>query len=173
MWLISLIAALSVGNALFFSLTYLFTALLLFSFLWAWLNVNLVRLTRQIRTRYIQAGDFIEERFVIENTSRIPKLWLELKDYSQLPNHRASRVVSNLGGKRQQSWHVRTPTYQRGRFRLGPITLSSGDPDLLSKRQLTWWHDVRQKNRPPFDPFRPTILWEGDVIPRARVRGGF
>ncbi len=139
LWLISLIAALGIGNAIFFSLTYLFTALLLFSFLWAWLNVNQVRVTRQIRSRYVQAGDFIDERFVIENTSRLPKLWIELKDHSELPNHRASRVTSNLGGKRQHSWHIRTPAYQRGRFTLGPVTLSSGDPFglYLFKKELT------------------------------------
>ena len=138
LWLISLIAALSIGNALFFSLTYLFTTLILFSFLWAWLNVNLVRVTRQIRSRYVHAGDFVEERFVIQNTSRIPKLWIEIKDHSDLPNHRASRVVSNLGGKRQQSWHVRTPAYRRGRYTLGPVTLSSGDPFglFLFKKEL-------------------------------------
>jgi uncharacterized protein (DUF58 family) len=136
--LISLIAALSIGNALFFSLTYLFTTLILFSFLWAWLNVNMVRVTRQIRSRYIHAGDFIEERFVIHNTSRIPKLWIELKDHSNLPSHRASRVVSNLGGNRQQSWHVRTPCYRRGRYTLGPVTLSSSDPFglFLFKKEL-------------------------------------
>ncbi len=128
MWLVSLIAALSVGNAIFFSLTYLFTSILLLSFLWAWLNVNLVRVTRHIRSRHIQAGEFIDERFIVENTGFLPKLWIEIKDHSDLPNHRASRVVSSLGGKRQHSWHVRTRCYQRGRFTLGPITLTSGDP---------------------------------------------
>lgn len=128
LWLVALIAALSVGNAIFFSLTYLFTAILIFSFLWAWLNVNLVRVTRHIRSRHVHAGEFIDERFVVENTSRIPKLWIELKDHSGLPNHRASRVVSSLGGKQQHSWHIRTPCYLRGRFTLGPVTLTSGDP---------------------------------------------
>ncbi|MDX1520614.1 MAG: DUF58 domain-containing protein [Anaerolineae bacterium] len=128
LWLCALIAALSTGNAIFFSLTYLFTALLLLSFLWAWLNINMVKITRQIRSRNLHAGDFAEERFVIENTSRIPKLWIELKDHSDLPNHRASRVVSTLRGHHQQSWHIRTPCYQRGRYTLGPVTLSSGDP---------------------------------------------
>lgn len=138
LWLIALLAALSTGNPLFFSLTYLFTTLLLFSFLWAWLNVNLVRVTRQIRSRYVHAGEFAEERFVIENTSRLPKLWIEIKDNSDLPNHRASRVISNLGGQRQQSWPVRTPCYQRGRYTLGPVTLSSGDPFglFLFKKEL-------------------------------------
>lgn len=127
-WLISLIATLSLGGPLFFSLTYLFTALLLLSFLWAWLNVHSLRVTRQIRTRHVQIGNSIEERFVIENTGWLPKLWVELKDEANLPGHRGNRVTSNLAGKRQRSWHVRTPCYQRGRFTLGPLSLSSGDP---------------------------------------------
>ena len=128
MWLASLVATLSVGGPLFFSLTYLFTTLLLLSFLWAWLNVHSLRVTRQIRARHVQVGNFIEERFVIENTSWLPKLWVELKDEANLPGHRGNRVISNLGGKRQRSWHLRTPCYQRGRFTLGPLSLSSGDP---------------------------------------------
>lgn len=128
LWLVSLIATLAVGGPLFFSLTYLFTAILLFSFIWAWLNVHWIRVTRQIRARHVQVGNFIEERFVIRNTGWLPKLWLELSDESSLPGHRASRVISSLGGKRQKSWHVRTPCYQRGRFTLGPVSLSSGDP---------------------------------------------
>ena len=127
-WLASLVLTLSVGGSLFFSLTYLFTAILLFSFLWAWLNVHWLRVTRHIRAGQVQVGHFIEERFVLENTGWLPKLWVELKDEANLPGHHVSRVTSNLGTKRQKSWHTRTPCYQRGRFRLGPISLASGDP---------------------------------------------
>jgi uncharacterized protein (DUF58 family) len=138
MWLVSLVVTLSAGGPLFFSLTYLLTAILLFSFLWAWLNVNWIRLTRQIRARHVQVGNFIEERLVVENTGWLPKLWIELKDEANLPGHQASRVISTLGGKRQKSWHVRTPCYQRGRFTLGPISLTSGDPFglFLFKKRL-------------------------------------
>jgi uncharacterized protein (DUF58 family) len=127
-WLVSLVAALAVGHPLFFSLTYLFGAILLLSFVWAWLNLHWVRVTRQVHSRHVQVGKFMEERFTLENTGPLPKLWIELKDRSSLPSHRASRVISNLGGRRQQSWHVRTPCYQRGRFMLGPISLTSSDP---------------------------------------------
>ncbi|MEM7347261.1 MAG: DUF58 domain-containing protein [Chloroflexota bacterium] len=128
LWLISLIGALASGVSLFFNLTYLFTAILLLSFLWASLNLYWVRVSRQIRARQVQVGGFVDERFIIKNTGRLPKLWVEIKDHSDLPSHRASRVISNLGGKRQQSWQIRTPCYQRGRFQLGPVTLASSDP---------------------------------------------
>ena len=138
MWLASLVGVLSVGQPLFFNLFYLFGAILLLSYLWAWLNMHWVRVTRQTHSRQVQVSKFFEERFVLENTGPIPKLWIELKDNSDLPNHRASRVISNLGGKRQQSWHVRTPCYQRGRFTLGPISLYSSDPFglFLLKKEL-------------------------------------
>ncbi|RME70702.1 MAG: DUF58 domain-containing protein [Chloroflexi bacterium] len=127
-WLGSLIAALAVGHRLFFSLSYLFGGILVLSFLWAWLNVHWVRVTRQVRSRHVEAGGFVEERFVLENTGPLYKLWLELKDHSDLPLHRASRVISHLKRGRTESWHVRTPCFRRGRFRLGPVTLMSGDP---------------------------------------------
>ncbi len=127
-WVVSLLAALAIGHPLFFSLAYLFGAILLLSFLWAWLNLHWVRVTRQSHDRHVQVGKFLDERFILENTGPLPKLWVELKDYSNLPGHRASRVVSDLGAHRQNSWHVRTPCYQRGRFTLGPVSLVSSDP---------------------------------------------
>jgi uncharacterized protein (DUF58 family) len=126
--IISLLGALAIGHSLFFTLTYLSVTILLLSFLWAWLNLHWLRVTRQTRANHVQAGGFIEERLVLTNTGPLPKLWVELKDYSDLPLHRASRVISNLRAKTQQSWHVRTPCYRRGRYTLGPITLYSGDP---------------------------------------------
>lgn len=125
---ISLFGALAIGHPLFFNLTYLFGTILVFSFLWAWLNLHWVRVTRQTRGTHVQVGGFVEELLVLKNTGPLPKLWIELKDHSGLPLHRASRVLSGLGPHRQQSWHVRTPCYVRGRFTLGPVTLYSSDP---------------------------------------------
>jgi uncharacterized protein (DUF58 family) len=128
LWLAALLGILAVGQPIFYSLFYLFGAILLFSYLWAWLNVHWVRVTRQVHSRQVQVSKFFEERLILENTGPLPKLWIELKDYSDLPLHRASRVFSNLGGKRQLHWHIHTPCYQRGRFTLGPLSVYSSDP---------------------------------------------
>lgn len=141
LWLASLIMALVVPPAqkdIFFTLTYLFGGLLIFSFLWAWLNLHWVRVTRQTRSRRSQVGKYAEERFIIENTGVLPKLWLEARDQSELPGHRVSRVVSSLPAHHQRSWAVKTTCYRRGRFRLGPVTLYSGDPFglFLLKRDI-------------------------------------
>jgi len=126
--LISLFGALAIGDTLFFNLVYLTGAILGLSLAWAWLNLHWVKITRQVKTSHVQVGGFIEERIELQNTGPLPKLWIELKDYSTLPLHRASRVVSTLSGHRLQSWPVRTPCYRRGRYMLGPVTILSSDP---------------------------------------------
>ena len=113
---------------IFFTLTYLFGSLLVLSFLWAWLNLHWTKITRQTRSRRSQVGKYAEERFVVENTGPLPKLWLELRDHSELPGHLVSRVINSLPPHRQRSWVIKTTCYRRGRFMLGPITVYSGDP---------------------------------------------
>ena len=125
---ISILGALAIGDDLFFTLAYMSGAILVLSLLWAWLNLHWIKVTRQVRTNHVQVGGFIEERLMLRNTGPLPKLWVEVKDHSTLPLHKASRVISNLKGKNQRIWPVRTPCYRRGRYMLGPITLHSSDP---------------------------------------------
>jgi uncharacterized protein (DUF58 family) len=130
--LIALVAAwalaLNTGRDIVFSLAYLLTATLALSLLWAWSNVRQLAIRRTSPTRRSQVGQYAEESFEVVNQSHWPKLWVELRDDSTLPWHRASRVVSALRRGRTQRWVVRTLCTQRGRFRLGPMTLLSGDP---------------------------------------------
>lgn len=125
---ISIAEALATGNRIFFVLVYLILAVWLLSFAWSWLNITGVQVTREIRTGRAQVGSLAEERVIIKNDSRFPKLWVEIKDHSDLPGHRASYVVAHLQARRQRGWTVRTLCRQRGRFTLGPITVRSGDP---------------------------------------------
>jgi uncharacterized protein (DUF58 family) len=122
------ILAFNSGRNLAFNLAYLLTGVLVLSFLWARLSIRGVGLRRFTRTQRSQVGQFAEEQFEINNRSPWPKLWLEVDDQSTLPWHAASRVVSSLGRRGIQRWQVKTLCTQRGRFRLGPIILRSGDP---------------------------------------------
>ena len=133
LWAISLVAALiTVKNErmreVFYSLTYLLAAIIVLSLLWTWVSVRWVRLRRKTRAPRSQVGKLAEERFSFHNQSWFPKLWLEVRDLSDLPNHRASRVLNAIGPGRWRDWVVRTTCRERGLFRLGPVTLSTGDP---------------------------------------------
>lgn len=128
LWLMMVVAAFITADAIFFSLAYLLGAILFFSFAWAWLNIHWVRVSRLTKTSRSRVGEIIEEQFVVQNTGYLPKLWLELRDHSLLPGHRAGHVVSSLSRNRRNTRVVRTMCLRRGRFRLGPLTLISGDP---------------------------------------------
>ncbi len=128
LWAVTFVAALGTGHDLFYKLAYFLSALIVISVLWAWLNVSGVRLERQARSTRSQVGKPFEERFTVNNTFLLPKLWLELEDGSDLPGHQVSRVVSALGGRSSHSWTVRTNCWWRGKFTLGPIVMTSSDP---------------------------------------------
>ncbi|MFZ0546509.1 MAG: DUF58 domain-containing protein [Candidatus Promineifilaceae bacterium] len=125
---LALLGGLVTGRDLFFNITYLLGLLLLLSFGWAWSNINWVYISRTTRTRRTQVGRPMEERFSVRNTSILPKLWLEVRDYSTLPGHFASKVVNNLGPKAAITWRANTICRRRGRYQLGPIELHSSDP---------------------------------------------
>ena len=121
------ITALSNGFELLFRLAYLLAAVLVAGYAWARINLRQVTTVRQGGTDRRQVGQILEERFRVENTGKLPKLWVEVHDHSNLPHHYVSRAV-NLPANTFRTWRVRTVCRQRGRFRLGPLTLISGDP---------------------------------------------
>jgi uncharacterized protein (DUF58 family) len=124
----ALIGGLSTGRDLLFNIAYLLGLLLIGSFLWAWASLRWLHLSRVTRSRYAQAGGLFEERFSVRNTSFLPKLWLEVRDYSELPFHYASRVIANMHGRDLTTWRVNTICMHRGQYQLGPLRLSTSDP---------------------------------------------
>ncbi len=127
-WLASLILALITGRDLLYNTFYFITLVLIGSWLWARQNLRGLEIKRRVRTPRSQVGRFVEESFEVTNQSWISKLWVELRDESDLPGHHASRVLVSLRRKHPRIWTVKTPCLRRGRFHLGPITLRSGDP---------------------------------------------
>ena len=126
--IIFLVAGAFTERSFFFHLAYALAALLAGSFLWSWTAVNFMRLGRVTQARRAQVGRTLEESFAVHNTGLLPKLWLEVRDHSTLPNHNASHVVPALLPRQRYRWDVRTICTQRGQFTLGPMTVLSGDP---------------------------------------------
>jgi uncharacterized protein (DUF58 family) len=124
----SLFGALVTGRDLFYNLLYLWLALIAIAGVWTWLSLRYVRVARQTRSLRAQVGDKLEERLAVRNQSRLPKLWLEVRDQSEMPGHRPSKVLVGVGSGENRVWVTRTLCRQRGRYRLGPLTITSGDP---------------------------------------------
>lgn len=130
----SLIGGLATGWETYFSLSYVWGGLLLISFLWSRVSLTGIDLERRPRSLRSQVGRIFEESFVIRNRSRFRKLWLEVRDDSELPGHRASSVIAGLGRGREKTWIVRTLCTRRGRYRVGTAEIHSGDPFGLFPR---------------------------------------
>jgi len=164
--ILSLLTGLFTGRAFFFSLAYLFSGLLTLSFVWAWLSVRWISMGRKTRARRAQVGRSLDESFIIRNRSIIPKLWLEVRDHSTLPSHRASHIVPALRSYGNYRWQVETPCLVRGEFQLGPVTLISGDPFgfFLSPRRL----DAISK----VIVYPPTVPINQVHLPIGQISGG-
>lgn len=133
-----LVAGLFTGRAFFFNIAYVLFAVLLIALVWSWLAVRWLGISRRTYARNAQVGRTLEERFEVVNRGLLPKLWIEIDDGSTLPGHRADQVVPLLLPMRGYRWDVKTTCIVRGEFRLGPITIISGDPFglFLSPRKL-------------------------------------
>ncbi|MBN2304630.1 MAG: DUF58 domain-containing protein, partial [Anaerolineae bacterium] len=126
--LFCLLLGLLSGRAFLFSLTYSLGAILLGAFVWTWTTVNWLNIARATHARRAQVGRPLEEAFEVRNTGVLPKLWLEIRDHSTLPNHYASHVVPTLMPRRRYRWSTATICTRRGQYTLGPMTVVSGDP---------------------------------------------
>lgn len=135
--LIAWIFAFNSGRELAFNLAYLLTGVLGLSYVWSWLSIRFVQINRYTRARRSQVGEFFEETLEVRNLGRLPKLWLELRDYSTVPFHDVSQVINGLPGRGTQRWQVRTLCQRRGYYRLGPLSVHSGDPlGLFAAKQV-------------------------------------
>ncbi|MBL8134955.1 MAG: DUF58 domain-containing protein [Anaerolineae bacterium] len=121
-------AGLLTGRAFFFNLAYLLGALLLVSLVSAWLSIRWIGITRRTSSARSQIGRRFDEMFLVQNRGIFPKLWLEVVDDSTLPGHRASHVVPWLNFHASYRWYVETICQVRGEFRLGSLSVGSGDP---------------------------------------------
>lgn len=128
LWIATAVFALASGRTLAYNLWYFVTGVIVVSLFWAWLNQRGLGLRRATRTHRSQVGKYFEETLELVNHSRWPKLWVEVHDFSDLPGHQVSRVVNSLGRGATSRWQVRTLARRRGRFTLGPVTMTSGDP---------------------------------------------
>jgi uncharacterized protein (DUF58 family) len=119
--------ALATGQHELYYIGYVLGAVTLGSLIWARLNLSAVEIERGARVTSLQVGQIFEETLTLSNQSFFPKLWVEVRDRSNLPGHRTSCVMS-LAGNQRKSWRVRTVCRQRGVYKLGPVVMVTGDP---------------------------------------------
>lgn len=125
---ISLLALAATGTPIYAHLAYLWMFLLVGSWIWSRLALRGVKLKREPQTLHAHVGQIFRDHFEIQNDGRLPCLWVEVRDQSDLPASHGSRVLTLLGSEEHRSYRARTRLVQRGVFSLGPTLLVSGDP---------------------------------------------
>lgn len=118
-----------VSGAVFYTRLF-YLGLLLIALAWLLTTFSLrgIKVERRARTLRAAVGDIFEEHYEVTNTSRFPKLWLEVSNETTIPNVTGSRVLTLLRGKQKRSYVARTWLTSRGGFKLGPTRITSGDP---------------------------------------------
>ncbi|MCL4560425.1 MAG: DUF58 domain-containing protein [Chloroflexi bacterium] len=115
------------GSSIYYRLIYLWILLLVTSWLWTYLSLRNITVRRTSRSFRQAVGQIFEERFEVDNQSRLFRLWLAIHDQSSLPGSAGSRVITWIGGRQQRSYVSYTWLTRRGRFILGPTLVHSGD----------------------------------------------
>ncbi len=128
--------AIATGWKPFWVLFYALVVALALSIAWLALSVRGLKFNRSALGGRAQVGERIEERLALENHSWAPKLWVQVTDASTLPGHHAG-YVSSVGPHQRIAWKARTLCRKRGRYMLGPVVATTGDPLGLFRRELT------------------------------------
>ena len=132
-WIVTILLVLSLfalgltGLTVYARLSYLWGFLLAASWVWSRLSLRGVEVKRTTRTLRAHVDQIFEERFVIANEGRLPRLWVQVRDRSDLPGSRGSRVLTLIGAGERRTYRARTRLVQRGVFSLGPTDVVSGD----------------------------------------------
>jgi uncharacterized protein (DUF58 family) len=159
--------AISSGWRVLYLLTYVLLTLLILSWLWARYSLRKMAFRRTASVGRVQAGEIFDERLQLDNISVMPKLWVQIADGSTLPGHRAGYVAS-MGGRKRATWRARTICKQRGRFQLGPVTASSGDPFGLFRRSIMLTAPKELLVLPRVLPISSFVLFTGGLPGRGR-----
>ena len=159
--------AISSGWTVLYKLTYVMVTLFILSWLWARYSLRKLDFHRNASTGRVQVGETFEERLMLDNTSVMPKLWVQVADGSTLPGHRAGYVAS-MGGRKRAMWKARTVCKRRGRFQLGPVNATSGDPFGLFRRRIFLSSSQELLVLPQVLPISNFALFTGGLPGRGR-----
>ena len=100
---------------------------LLIGYLWARGLAKNLRLMREIRYGWAQVGDELEERFTIVNDSLFPATWVEIEDFSTLPDYHTSLATAVSNGSANE-FISQGHCSRRGLYTLGGTRLKTSDP---------------------------------------------
>lgn len=122
-----LVAAFSTGADFVFFLVYLGILVIGGGYVLTRFGLSDLEAGYSVDRLHAQVGEELRATYTMRNTSRIPKLWLEVFNPSTLPVQLPGRALA-LGPRSERSWVARVPLPRRGHYRIEPMTVRTGDP---------------------------------------------
>ncbi|MGI8608370.1 MAG: DUF58 domain-containing protein [Candidatus Dormibacteria bacterium] len=104
-------------------------AFLLVAVCWAWARLagRGLNVSRGGQEGAYEVGQEFREKLEVTNSSIVGVPWVIVEDRAGIPGYEASRVFS-LPGRGSRRWTSHGRFTARGRYSLGPIRLTTGDP---------------------------------------------
>ena len=167
--IVGILAFFAISSAwkVIYVLMYVLLLLFLLSWLWARYSLSKLVFRRTANSERVQVGDVFDERLMLDNLSMLPKLWVQVADGSTLPGHRAGYVAS-MEGRKRAMWRARSVCRRRGRFQLGPVVATSGDPFGLFRKQQALAPSKELLVLPQVLPITNFTLFSGGLPGRGR-----
>lgn len=131
------IIAISTGFWLTWRLIYVGLIGVPVAYVWSRLNLTALEITPDRSTDRLQEGGRFNERITIRNRGWWPRIWLEVDDPSEMPGHEAKRVVT-VPSRGTATWSVSSTIRRRGLYRVGPVTVTTGDPFGMFRHTRTF-----------------------------------
>ena len=104
-------------------------ALLLVALCWGWARLagRGLTVTREATGGAYEVGQDFREKLQVTNSTIVGAPWVEVEDRAGIPGYDASRVFG-LPGRGSRKWMSHGRFTARGRYPLGPIRVTTGDP---------------------------------------------
>ncbi len=131
--LVILAVAVAAGSSLLLRVFVLLAIVGLVALLWTWLGLRGLRAEAGTTPEYCHAGDSFKEELTVVNDSRLAKVLLQIDEDTDLPGYRNALMMKLSGGERH-SWQTAVKCRRRGRYHLGAVSATAGDPFGLFTR---------------------------------------
>ena len=137
-----LILALIVGSSLLWRLFVAAALILAASYLWALISGRGVRISVDKPPSHFQLGERYAREIMVENTSRFPRLFIKVGEFTDIPGYQNERFL-NLKSRETRSWSTTLTCTHRGEFTMGMVTITSGDPFGFFTEKRTFGEPTR------------------------------
>ncbi len=166
------VAALSTGLPFLFFLVYLGIFVGLGSYVVTRVGLTDLEAGFAVAQVHGHVGDQLRATVTVRNAGRLPKLWLETYNPSDLPVPLPGRALS-LGPRSQRTWNAKVPLTRRGHFKVDALRIRTGDPFGFFESMASVGHGVSVVVYPRVERLPlwrlPTANLEGSHASRERA----